>query len=67
MPLINEIEDALPAIAEMPEEEQKEIARQLSIRAAAIDHARTLTTPELMKLMDLAMADFAERVNELKR
>jgi hypothetical protein len=67
MPLTKEIEDALPLIAQMPEEEQKEIARRLSIRAAAIDHARTLTTPELMKLMDLAMADLADRVNELKR
>lgn len=67
MPLINEIENALPLIAEMPEQEQKDIARQLSIRAAAIEQTRTLTTPELMKLMDLAMADFADRVNELKR
>ena len=67
MPLIKDIENVLPFIAELPEEEQKIIARQLSIRAVAYDHARTLTTPELMKLMDLAMADLARNVEMLKR
>jgi hypothetical protein len=67
MPLTKEIENALLVIAEMPEEEQKELARRLSIRAAAIDHAHSLTTPELMKLMDMALADLVGRVNDLKR
>ena len=67
MPLIKDIENVLPFIAELPEEEQKIIARELSIRAVAYDHAPTLTTPELMKLMDLAMADLARNVEMLKR
>ena len=67
MPLIKEIENVMPFIGDLPEEEQKLIARQLSIRAVAYDHARTLTTTELMKLMDLAMADLARNVEMLKR
>jgi hypothetical protein len=67
MPLSKEFEAALPLIAEMSDDEQKELARQISLRAAAIDHARTLTTPELMKLMDLAMTDLTGRVNDLKK
>ena len=37
MPLIKEIENVMPFIGDLPEEEQKLIARQLSIRAVAYD------------------------------
>ena len=67
MPLIQEIENALPFIAELPEEEQRQIAQQLSIRAVAYDHACTMTTPELIKLMDLTMANLVHHVDMLKR
>jgi hypothetical protein len=67
MPLIAEIENVLPFIAEMPDEEQRLVARQLSMRIVSLDHARTLSTSELTKLMELALADFARKVEMMRK
>jgi hypothetical protein len=42
------------------------VARQLSMRVVAHDHARTLSIPELTKLMELALADFARKVETVR-
>jgi hypothetical protein len=64
MPLIQEIENALLLIEDMPGEDQEQIARQLSIQIVALDNARTMTPHELIKLTELAMADLARCIND---
>jgi len=64
MPLIQEIENALHLIEDMPDEDQMDIARQLSMHAVAYDNARTMTPRELMKLTELAMADLARSIDD---
>jgi len=62
MPLINEIKNTLLFIAEMPEEEQKDIAQSLSRRVVAYDHACTMTYDEIMKLTNLALGDLSRTI-----
>ena len=64
MPLIQEIENALRLIEDMPDEDQMDIARELSMHAVAYDNSRTMTPRELMKLTELAMADLARSIDD---
>jgi hypothetical protein len=67
MPLIDEIQNTLLFIAEMPEEAQKDIAQDLSRRVVAYDYARTMKLEEVYKLTELALLDLTRTIDQLKR
>lgn len=67
MPLINEIKITLLFIAEMSEEQQKDIAQMLSRRIVAHDYAQTMSFDQVMDLTELAIADLQRSIDELKR
>ena len=67
MPLIDEIKNTLLFIAEMNEEEQKDIAQSLSRRVVAYDYATTMSFDEVATLTELALGDLKRTLDQLKR
>lgn len=67
MPLIDEIKNSLLFIAEMPEEEQRDIAESLSRRVVAFDYASTMTPEQITELTIRAFEDLSRTLDQLKQ
>jgi len=61
MPLIKEIDGALPLIANLPEEWQKDVAYTLTRFVVAYDKSLTMTAEEQKAERDREIADALER------
>ena len=66
MPLIEEIKNTLLFVAELPEEEQRDIAEYLSRRVTAHDYASTMTPDEIMRLTMHAFDDMVRTLEQLR-
>jgi hypothetical protein len=64
MPLIKEIEIALPFVAEMSEAWQRDVARFLSSMVTSFDNERTMTMEQRRRLSDLDRVEIERRLGE---
>jgi hypothetical protein len=64
MPLIKEIEIALPFVAEMSEDWQRDVARFISSMVTSFDNERTMTMEQRRRLSDLDRVEIERRLGE---
>jgi hypothetical protein len=64
MALIKEIEIALPFVAEMSEDWQRDVARFISSMVTSFDNERTMTMEQRRRLSDLDRAEIERRLGE---
>jgi hypothetical protein len=64
MPLIEEIETALPFVADLPDACQRDVARFMSMIVTNHDNARTMTRKQRRRLADLDQRAFERRLRE---
>jgi hypothetical protein len=63
LPLIKEIEIALPFVAEMSEQSQMDVARLMSMMVTNYDNAQTMTLEQREHLADLDQQEFERRLS----
>ena len=64
MPLIKEVEVALPFVAEMPEHWQRDVARFISNMVTNYDKERTMTLKQRQRLSELDREEFERRLGD---
>lgn len=64
MPLIKEIENALPFVADLPERLQRDLAWFVSVVVTNYDDERTMTPEQREHLKSLSLAEFERRIRD---
>ncbi len=64
MPLIKEIETALPFVADMPVKWQRDVARFMSMIVTSHDNMRTMTREERLRLAELEREELERRLRD---
>ena len=66
MPLIDEIENALPFVADLPIGWQRDIARFISTLVTSYDNERTMTHEQRLRLSELEQEEMERRLRDLE-
>ena len=64
MPLIKEIETALPFVGDLPASWQRDVARFMSMMVTNHDNERTMTRKQRRRLVELDQQAFERRLRE---
>jgi hypothetical protein len=66
MPLIKEIDNALPFVADLPIAWQRDIARFISTLVTSYDNERTMTHEQRLRLSELEQEEMERRLRDLE-